>query len=219
MLSNIPNTFPMEMEFPYPEPDTPKRSSGSKCLLQQRPAVEDCSCLDHGPTPEVSYMRYIRAKDTEIYSKMQKMRKAMSSRASNIIDHVCPDDDSKMNAFHIIDYAKRGYAPGCYTSLQPAKVCEAGTPIEPLRIGINDGYREASLFPHYVKSRHIVDKIHPLVFTRTPINLKHWFSPYIPGRSEYEDTISRLGLARMRNTRQYLEPQPSSRLRSGDPNC
>ncbi|XP_034243189.1 uncharacterized protein LOC117646400 [Thrips palmi] len=215
----MPDGFPMEMDFPYPNPDSSKRPDAECSLLLQRPAVEDCSCLDHGPTPEVSYMRYTRAKDMQVYNQMQAMRKVMATRASNILDHLCPDEDSKMNAFHIIDYAKRGHLPGCYTSLRPVEVCEAGTPIEPLRIGLTNGYRDASLFPLYPKTRHIVDKSHPLVFTRTPENLKHWFSPYIPGRSEYEDTISRLGLARMRNTRQYLEPLPSSRLRCGDPNC
>ncbi|KAJ1527029.1 hypothetical protein ONE63_008573 [Megalurothrips usitatus] len=185
----------------------------------RRPEVEDCSCPGHGRTPDASYMRYVRAKDLRTYGRMQAVRKSMASQASSILDHLCPDEDSKMSAFHVIDYAKRGHSPTRYTALQPARVCKAGTPIEPLCVGLTNGYRDPSLFPLHPKSRHIVDKIHPLVFTRTPPNLKQWFSPYIPGRSEYEDTQSRLGLARMRNTRQYLEPIPSSRLRSGDPNC
>lgn len=33
----------------------------------------------------------------------------MATQASSILDHLCPDDDTKMKVFTVIDYEKRGW--------------------------------------------------------------------------------------------------------------
>ena len=85
-----------------------KQPSGDLRLLLRRPAVEECFCIEHGPTAELAYMRHIYHKDEQLYDKLQRTRDIMAHRANSIIDHPCPDIDTKMDVLYALDYLKRG---------------------------------------------------------------------------------------------------------------
>lgn len=44
------------------------------------------------------------------------------------------------------------------------------------------------------------------------------YSKTLTGRSEYQDTVSKIGMSIIKNRQQYAEPLPSSRRRYGDRN-
>nr|CAD7446681.1 unnamed protein product [Timema bartmani] len=95
-------------------------------------------------------------------------------------------------------------------------ILQLGFPSHPSIIGLNYAYRDPTSFRYLPIVRPNVNPSRPITFGVTPHSCNEWFQP-LPVRTEYQDTISKVGRAIVKSRQQYREPMPSTRRRPDDP--
>nr|CAD7401211.1 unnamed protein product [Timema cristinae] len=114
------------------------------------------------------------------------------------------------------DLATARFSNTTFRKLMAAADSPVGVPIAPLDIGLNYAYRDPTSFRYLPIVRPNVNPSRPITFGVTPHSSNEWFQP-LPVRTEYQDTISKVGRAIVKSRQQYREPMPSTRRRPDDP--
>lgn len=117
----------------------------------------------------------------------------------------------------------------------PAVDSPAGVPVKSPSIGLGHGYKDPTRFRYSPFPRPSVDSCPPVTFATStilkdfvrlytinkfilvPSTVESWFISKT-GRSEYQDSISKVGLSIIKSRQQYAEPLPSSRRRFAESN-
>ena len=171
-------------------------------------------------------------KERMLHKELECVGKEMTVLAGEVLDHPCDTYDDKMMTIYQADYNKKGLESKQYRKLMAAIDTRVGLPFDGPTITLRDGYRDPTAFRHYAIQRPRIDVCPPVtcrisrmrvifvsilkfIFVLAPQSISDWFTPLI-GRSEYQDTISKMGLSLLKSSQQYAEPLPSSRRRYGD---
>lgn len=155
-------------------------------------------------------------KEILLLEELSQLNQEMAILANEMLDHPCDTDDEKMQSIYQTDYVKRGLNLVDYRKLMPAIDSPIGMPVKSQVIGLGYGYRDPTSFRYTTFPRPNIDPCPCVTFGVTPAILDRYFEP-VTGRSEYQDTISKIGLAITKSRQQYKEPLPSSRRRHEDP--
>ncbi|KAG7206350.1 hypothetical protein KM043_003719 [Ampulex compressa] len=139
----------------------------------------------------------------------------MANLTSKMLSSTCESDDDTMKSIYMIDYEKRGLPVTRYRRLMAAASDTIDSPIKPAVTELIDGYRDPTRFRYSAIERPTIQPAKTMNLLEVPESLSMWEEP-LTGRSEYMDTVSKMGLSNMKNRQQYLEPMPSSRRRFGD---
>jgi hypothetical protein len=170
-------------------------------------------------------------KEKMLHEELACLNKEMAILAGEVLDHPCDTYDDKMMTIYQTDYNKKGLEAKQYRKLMPAIDSPVGVPFEGPTISLRDGYRDPTAFRISAILRPRIDVCPPVIFKTSkttcfkcfkiiveisaPQSISDWFTP-LTGRSEYQDTISKMGLSIIKSSQQYAEPLPSSRRRYGD---
>ncbi|XP_043261910.1 uncharacterized protein LOC122402846 [Colletes gigas] len=218
-LQNFVTITSDEYKWPYPvplvsKPAQPPMSTGIR-LYTQRIAPEDCPCDVHGHDSNKNRYKYLAEKEQQIHSQLAKVNREMTNLASAMIDNDCAPIDETMMTVYKTDYSKRGLPINEYRQLMAAVDSPYCSPLKPEVTELKDGYRDPTRFRYSAIERPHIQPAKSINLHEVPGTFSLWEEPFT-GRSEYMDTISKMGLSNMKNRQQYLEPLPSSRRRFGD---
>ncbi|XP_022901553.1 uncharacterized protein [Onthophagus taurus] len=179
------------------------------------PVESMCGCGNHTYDTHMKRYEKLAEKEKILHEELSGVNEQMITLSSEMIDNSCDVDDI-LNSTYQIDYIKRGLNVAQYTKLMPAVDSPVGVPVKSQSIGIGDGYRDPTSFRYTAFNRPTIDPCPTVTFATSPANLDAYFKP-TTGRSEYQDSISKMGLSIIKSRQQYKEPLPSSRRRTGDP--
>ncbi|KAJ3658747.1 hypothetical protein Zmor_010469 [Zophobas morio] len=174
-----------------------------------------CHCDAHRYEPQMGRYKMLAEKERMLHKELECVGKEMTVLAGEVLDHPCDTYDDKMMTIYQADYNKKGLESKQYRKLMAAIDTRVGLPFDGPTITLRDGYRDPTAFRHYAIQRPRIDVCPPVTCRITPQSISDWFTPLI-GRSEYQDTISKMGLSLLKSSQQYAEPLPSSRRRYGD---
>ncbi|KAJ8965694.1 hypothetical protein NQ317_009896 [Molorchus minor] len=217
--STFLTTNKQDYKWPYPKPmasrpsQPPIRTKSNNFYVAT--LVEPyCHCDAHLYAPEMGSYKKLAQKEKKLYEELDQISKEMAIHSNNALDHPCDTDDEKMETIYQTDYTKRGLPLQDYRKLMPAIDSPVGVPVKSEGIGLKQGYRDPTRFRYSCFIKPFVGVCPQVSFVRTPTAIDEWFAPRT-GESEYQDTISRIGLEIIKSSQQYLEPLPSSRRRVG----
>lgn len=178
------------------------------------PVESICSCGEHTYDSYMKRYEKLAEKEKTLHDELQEVNGQMVTLSNEMIDNSCNTDDVLQSTYQI-DYIKRGLNVPQYTKLMPAVDSPVGVPVKSQSIGIGNGYRDPTSFRYSAFNRPVIDPCPPVTFATNPANLTSYYTERT-GRSEYQDTISKMGLAIIKSRQQYTEPLPSSRRRHED---
>ncbi|XP_076760076.1 uncharacterized protein LOC143428817 [Xylocopa sonorina] len=218
-LQNFVTITHHDFNWPYPvplvaKPAQPPMSTGIR-LYTPRIDPEDCPCDEHGHQSNKNRYKYLADKEREFLDQLSKVNREMTNLATAMLDSDCEPMDETMKSIYKTDYAKRGLPIKEYRQLKAAVDSPYCSPFPPEFTELKDGYRDPTRFRFTAIERPHIQPAKPISLLGVPESFSLWETPFT-GRSEYMDTISKMGLSNMRNRQQYLEPLPSSRRRLGD---
>jgi len=217
------NTFQSVMKkdygWPYPKPLGLKPSQPP---VKTKPLnffvatlVEPfCHCDSHLYDPQLKRYEKLAEKEKQLHYELIKLNQQIATLTNEILDHPCDTDDDKLQTTYQIDYAKRGIQIAAYRKLMPAIESPVGVPVRSSS-SVKKGFRDPTNFRYSVFNRPNIDPCPAISYNTTPYTAAA-YDHYNTGRSEYGDTISKIGLSIIKNRQQYMEPLPSSRRRYGD---
>ncbi|XP_076237230.1 uncharacterized protein LOC143180999 [Calliopsis andreniformis] len=218
-LENFVTVSHGDYNWPYPvpliaKPAQPPMDTGIR-LYTPRIDPEDCPCDEHGQRSDRNRYKYLADKERQIFDQLVNVNRELTNLASAMLDSGCAPIDETMKTIYKVDYGKRGLPIDDYRQLIAAVDSPYCSPFPEEVIELKKGYRDPTRFRFSAIERphiHPPKKIHMF---QVPESFSMWGDPFT-GRSEYMDTISKMGLSNMKNRQQYLEPIPSSRRRYGD---
>ncbi|XP_076175536.1 uncharacterized protein LOC143150874 [Ptiloglossa arizonensis] len=196
------------------KPTQPPMDTGTR-LYTPRIDIEDCTCNVHGHYSNKDRYKYLAEKERQLYDQFVNVNREMVNLASAMVDSNCAPMDETMRSVYKIDYSKRGLPIGEYRQLMAALDSPYCSPFKREVMGIKGGYRDPTRFRYTAIERPRIQPAKPFNLLEVPESFSLWEEPFT-GRSEYVDTISKMGLSNIKNRQQYLEPLPSSRRRFGD---
>lgn len=209
-----------DFKWPYSKPLTarpsqpPVRTKPNNCYVAK--LVEPyCHCDAHLYAPEMGRYKTLAEKEKMLYKELDELNQQMAALSGEILDHPCDTDDEKMETIYQSDYIKRGLPLVQYRKLMPAIDSPTGVPIKGEQLGIKSAYRDPTRFRLTAIPVPHVDVCPRIYFDRVLTALDEWFAPRT-GMSEYQDTISKMGMSIIKSRQQYMEPLPSTRRRVGD---
>ncbi|XP_003700983.1 uncharacterized protein LOC100882873 [Megachile rotundata] len=218
-LNNFVTNTHNDFVWPYPvpliaKPAQPPMSTGIR-LYMQRIEPEDCKCDVHGQQSNENKYKYLAQKERQIYDQLMKVNQNMKNLVSAMLDNQCESMDETMRSVYQTDYSRRGLPIGEYRKLMAAVDSSYCSPIPSEVTEIKKGYRDPTRFRYTAIERPHIQPAKTINLSQVPETFDMWETPFT-SRSEYMDTISKMGLSNMKNRQQYLEPLPSSRRRFGD---
>lgn len=207
-------------KWPYSKPITPKPSqppvrTKPKNFYVAKLVEPFCHCDSHLYEPEMGRYKKLAEKEKMLYKELDELNQSMAALSGEILDHPCDTDDDKMETIYQIDYIKRGLNLVKYRKLMPAIDSPVGVPVKSGAVGLMRGYIDPTRFRLNAIPVPYVDVCPRIHFDRVLTAVDEWFAPKT-GFSEYQDTISKMGLSITKSRQQYKEPLPSSRRRTGD---
>jgi len=195
-------------------PSAPPQDPLPKGTYEKGESILDkslCQCDRHSWSPHFKRAQHLKAKEAAYREAMISVAKERTILENEILEHPCTDSDDVLASLYQLNYDKRAFPVTGYRAMKADHDDPVVTPVAMLRTGTTSGYRDPTDF----KSEAI--KI-PDVTAAAPVT----FAPRIPSpdyfktpKSEYEDTISKVGVMTLRSSQQYTEPLPSSRMRVG----
>ncbi|XP_076376821.1 uncharacterized protein LOC143259253 [Megalopta genalis] len=208
-----------EFKWPYAvplvaKPAQPPMSTGIR-IFSPRIDPEDCPCDVHGHEKNKNRYKYLADKERQIVKELVNVKTEMTNLASALLDSNCEQADDIMKSVYKTDYSKRGLPIQDYRQLAAAVDSPYCSPIATEVMEIKEGYRDHRNFRHTAIERPHIQPVKKFTLCEVPEIFSIWEEPFT-SRSEYMDTISKIGLSNMKNRQQYLEPIPSSRRRFGD---
>ncbi|XP_043520347.1 uncharacterized protein LOC122534098 [Frieseomelitta varia] len=218
-LENFVTITHRDFNWPYPvpliaKPGQPPRHTGTR-LYTPRIDPEDCPCDEHGQQSNKNRYKYLADKERHFLDQLTKVNREMTNLTKVMLDAKCEPIDETMKSIYKADYAKRGLPIKEYRQLQAAVDSLYCSPFPAEVTEIKEGYRDPTRFRYTAIERPYIQPAKTINLFQVPESFSMWETPFT-GRSEYMDTISKMGLSNMKNRQQYLEPLPSSRRRFGD---
>ncbi|XP_017890968.1 uncharacterized protein LOC108631507 [Ceratina calcarata] len=218
-LENFVTLTHRDFNWPYPvplvaKPAQPPMSTGIR-LYTPRIDPKDCPCDEHGHESNRNRYKYLAEKERHFLDQLTMVNQEMTNLSTAMLDSNCESMDETMMSIFKTDYAKRGLPIKEYRQLQAAVDSPYCSPFPPEATEIKQGYRDPTRFRYTAIERPTIQPAKKLTLYEVPESFSLWETPFT-GRSEYMDTISKMGLSNMKNRQQYLEPLPSSRRRFGD---
>ncbi|XP_050583191.1 uncharacterized protein LOC126918817 isoform X1 [Bombus affinis] len=218
-LENFITITHRDFNWPYPvplitKPAQPPKSTGIR-LYTPRIDPEDCSCDEHGQQSNKDRYKYLADKERQFLDQLKKVNREMTNLAKAMLDANCEPMDETMKSIYKTDYAKRGLPIKVYRELQAAIDSSYCSPFPAEVTKIKKGYRDPTRFRYTAVERPHIQPAKTINLFQVPESFSMWETPFT-GRSQYMDTISKMGLSNIKNRQQYLEPLPSSRRRFGD---
>ncbi|XP_054269531.1 uncharacterized protein LOC128990905 [Macrosteles quadrilineatus] len=196
------------VERPSPPPEVTKPPGA----LEVRPAAGVCTCDRHDWNIHFDRAKHLRNTEDCLMEKLLHVRKERKLLDNAILHHPCGDMDEKMKTMYQISYEGKGSHHVPYRSLQVDRFDPVAVPVPMIKTGFTNGYRDPNSFRYNAIEKSQVFSPRPIEFTAEPV---YEISRFI-GRSEYQDTYSKMGLSNMLAMQQYREPLPSSRRRLGE---
>ncbi|CAL7936439.1 unnamed protein product [Xylocopa violacea] len=218
-LQNFVTITHQDFNWPYPVPlvaktAQPPMSTGIR-LYTPRIDPESCPCDEHGHQSNKNRYKYLADKERQFLDQLSKVNREMTNLTTAMLDSDCEPMDETMKSIYKTDYAKRGLPIKEYRQLKAAVDSSYCSPFPPEYTELKEGYRDPTRFRFTAIERPHIQPAKPISLLEVPEGFSMWETPFT-GRSEYMDTISKMGLSNMKNQQQYLEPLPSSRRRLGD---
>ncbi|XP_015603404.1 uncharacterized protein LOC107271673 [Cephus cinctus] len=222
-MSNLINTFVTvnhnDFTWPYPKPllakpAQPPMDTGIR-LYAPRPDPDDCNCNAHGFNSDINKYKQLADKERKLHDSILAVNRDMTNLTATLIESHCDVDDGVMKSVYQTDYEKRGLPITRYKPLMAAVDSLIRAPISSAVTDLRNGYRDPTRFRYSAIERPTIEPAKKINFVEVPETFVMWAEPFT-GRSEYMDTISKMGLSNIKNQQQYLEPIPSSRRRFGD---
>ncbi|XP_017770804.1 PREDICTED: uncharacterized protein LOC108558407 [Nicrophorus vespilloides] len=173
-----------------------------------------CHCDAHLYDPQLKRYEKLAEKEKQLHQELIKLNEQIATLSNEILDHPCDTDDDKLKTTYQIDYTKRGLNITRYRKLMPAIESPVGVPVKGTG-GLANAYRDPTSFRYSVFNRPVIDPCPPVSYAIAPENFDTYFKA-LTGRTEYQDTISKIGLSVIKSRQQYSQPLPSSRRRFGD---
>uniref|UniRef100_A0A1B6KH31 Uncharacterized protein n=1 Tax=Graphocephala atropunctata TaxID=36148 RepID=A0A1B6KH31_9HEMI len=193
-------------------PERPPEVTKPPGVLEVRPAPGVCSCDRHDWSPHYERAKYLKETEECLMEKLLDVREERKLLDNAILHHPCGDIDDKMKSIYQISYEGKGSHHVDYRSLQTDRFDPVAVPVPMIKTGLNNGYRDPNSFRYNAMEKPQVSSPRPIDSTAVPV---YEVGKFI-GRSEYQDTISKMGLSNVWAMQQYREPLPSSRRRLGE---
>ncbi|XP_065158664.1 uncharacterized protein [Atheta coriaria] len=208
--------------WPYPKPLKLKPSQPPVKIKPRNffvaKAVEPyCHCDAHLYDPQLKRYEKLAEKERQLHHELILLNEQIATLSNEILDHPCDTDDDKIKSTYQIDYAKRGINITQYRKLIPAIESPVGVPVKSQSSDPTQAYRDPTNFRYSCFQTPIIDPCKPVTFVQST-DAEDKYSKTLTGRSEYQDTVSKIGMSIIKNRQQYAEPLPSSRRRYGDRN-
>ncbi|XP_017787764.1 PREDICTED: uncharacterized protein LOC108570414 [Habropoda laboriosa] len=218
-LENFVTITHRDFNWPYPvpiatKPAQPPMNTGIR-LYTPRIHPEDCPCDEHGHRSNKNRYKYLAEKERQVLDQLIRVNREMSNLTTAMLDSNCEPMDETMRTIYKTDYEKRGLPIKEYRQLKAAVDSPYCSPFPTEVTEIKEGYRDPTRFRYTAIERPHIQPAKTVTFHEVPESFSMWEMPFT-GRSEYMDSISKMGLSNMKNRQQYLEPLPSSRRRFGD---
>ncbi|XP_014296118.1 uncharacterized protein LOC106693362 [Microplitis demolitor] len=223
-MSDLLNTFSTtnsnDFRWPYQRPllaipsQPPRFINKNSNLYQPRIDPDECKCNYHNIETDLTRYKKLLGIEHHLCNNVVKVNREITKLVSSMLEN-SENDDQVMKSVYQIAHQKG--KPTDYRSLMAAADSPVGFPIEPEVFELKEAYRDPTRFRFSNKEIPSIQPAKPIDFKRVPETFDMWNKPFI-GRSEYMDTISKLGSSNLKHYKQYLEPCPSSRRRWGDQN-
>ncbi|KAK9693642.1 hypothetical protein QE152_g34070 [Popillia japonica] len=219
-MNSFLTTNKSEYKWPFDKPiimrpAQPPIKTKSVNFFLTGPVESICSCGEHIYDSYMKRYEKLAEKEKILHDELKEVNVQMVTLSNEMIDNSCNTDDVLQTTYQI-DYIKRGLNVPQYIKLMPAVDSPVGVPVKSQSIGIGNGYRDPTSFRYSAFNRPTINPGSPVSFATTPANLDSFYTART-GRSEYQDTVSKMGLSIIKSRQQYTEPLPSSRRRHDDP--
>ncbi|KAH0550731.1 uncharacterized protein LOC123261311 [Cotesia glomerata] len=225
-MSDLLNTFTTTnsnaFKWPYQRPllaipsQPPENIYRNSNLYLPRIDPDECKCNYHKIDTELTRYKELMGIEHHLCNNVVKVNREITKLVSSMLEN-SKNDEQVMKSVYQIAHQRKDAPLTDYRSLMAAVDAPVGFPIEPDTLELREAYRDPTTFRYSSHDTPAIQPAEQINFKRVPEVFNMWNKPFT-GRSEYMDTISKLGLSNLKHYQQHLEPCLSSRRRWGDQN-
>ncbi|XP_014248848.1 uncharacterized protein LOC106666281 [Cimex lectularius] len=188
-------------------PPVAKKARAQKLLEEKKP----CHCDRHSWSPHFERARHLKLKEQAFREAMVATAHKRTILENEILDHPCTDSEDVIASLYQLNFAKRNFPVVSYRPMMADHDDPVVTPVAMLRIGLDDqGYRDPTKFRSIAVACPDVGAPKEVTYYDNPAEEAKFRM-----RSEYQDTISKVGAETSKAALQFTEPLLTSRRRWG----
>ncbi|KAK9508950.1 hypothetical protein O3M35_006379 [Rhynocoris fuscipes] len=170
-----------------------------------------CQCDRHSWSSHFKRAVHLKKQEDSFREAMIATAHQRTILENEILDHPCSDSDDVIASLYQLNFAKKNFPITGYRALHGDHDDPVATPIAMLRPTITSNYRDPSPFKSV--AFHIPTQNAPAQLTLTLEEQPEYIE--IP-KTEYQDTIERMGWFNMFKSQAFKEPMITTKIK---PEC